>query len=297
MRWPMTPGRDCRYPSIDFDVNWPYGAHDTMHALALAAELGSIDDLALPETLQGKRRRLGHRHQPLTPLTMRNWINHPRWHYNRVERRALAAATVHWPARPEDLTDYTNRDILEAEWDARFGWDRRFVEIPPRSAGAAALVWCEANVTAVAAMAARSAGHCRVWATDILDEHHARIDLAATLRHITAHAHRLWRRHADTHLNLGPPDSAEWDVLIDLVDALNEYSRGLRGRTDTLVAYRQILRLDDVDDVSIRLEFGLPLDDPGPLDRDAIDHAVKAQLDELICELVAGPIPRLTMAQ
>jgi hypothetical protein len=294
MRWPTSPGRDSRYPSDDFDINWPYGAYDTMGALEYAAPAGTIDELALPEALQDKRRRLGHLHQPFPPLTIWNWPTHPRWRYRRHERRALTAATVHWPTCREDLAAYTNRDVLEAEWDARFAWEARWVEDPPRHAGSAALVWCEANVTAVAAVAARSAGGCRVWATDILDEHHARIDLDATLRHITTHAHRLWRRHADTHLSLGPANTAEWDALIDMIDALDEYSRGLRGQTDTLVAYREILRLDDVDDGSIRLEFGLPLDDDGPLDRDAIDRAVKAQLDDLVSDLTTGPIPRLT---
>jgi hypothetical protein len=203
---------------------------------------------------------------------------------------------VHWPTRREDLVAYANRDVLEAEWATRFDWEARFAQAPPHHAGAAALVWCEANVVAVAAMAARSAGGCRVWATDILDEHHARVDLDATLHHITATAHRLWRRHADTHLSFGPANTAEWDALIDTIDALNEYSRGLRGRTDTLVAYREILRLDDVDDASICLEFGLPHDDD-PLDRDAIDRDVKAQLDDLICGLTIGPIPRLTTPQ
>jgi hypothetical protein len=68
----------------------------------------------------------------------------------------------------------------------------------------------------------------------------------------------LWRTHADTHLHLGATDTETWPALLATVDHLTDYARALNGRADLLVAYREILRLDDIDDTAIRIEFGLP---------------------------------------
>ena len=71
------------------------------------------------------------------------------------------------------------------------------------------------------------------------------------------------------------------------------YARGLNGRTDLLLAYREILRLDDDTDKYIRIELGLPLDDPNPLDRSSLDAKLKDELDGIINGLAAEVLPLL----
>ncbi|WP_342314658.1 hypothetical protein LIX17_25780 (plasmid) [Mycobacterium avium subsp. hominissuis] len=274
MDWPdAAAGRDRRQ-SGDFDVDWPYRDHDVAGFLAHATPVGTIDEDALPPQLAAKRRRRGHQHTTYPPITWRQLATHPAWRYTPSERRALRAATICWPTSREDLAGYANADVLEAEWDARFGHTHY------THAGAAALVWPEPNAITAAYRSAKSARHSRLWKTDLLDVHHARIDIDGRLNLIVAAAHRLWRTHADTHLHFGSTDTDDWTRLLTAIDALTEYARILNGRADRLIAYREILCLD-VEDRWIRLEFGLPLESTA-LDRQALDRVVEQELSDLL---------------
>ncbi|MGJ6127407.1 hypothetical protein QN239_33040 [Mycolicibacterium sp. Y3] len=274
MDWPdAAAGRDRRR-SGDFDVDWPYRDHDVADFLAQASPVGTIDEDALPPQLAAKRRRRGHQRTTYPPFTWRQIATHPARRYTPSERRALRAATICWPTSREDLAGYDNADILEAEWNARFG------RTEYSHAGAAALVWPEPNAITAAYRSAQSARHSRLWKTDLLDTHDARLDVDARLNHIVAAAHRLWRTHADTHLHLGPTDTDAWGRLLESIDALTEYARILNGRADRLIAYREILRLD-VEDRWIGLELGLPLESTA-LDRQALDRAVEQELSDLL---------------
>lgn len=279
MEWPnAAAGQDRRQSTAAFDFDWPYGDHRVADFLAGATPPGTVDEDALPAQLAAKRRSRGHQHTTYPPADWRHISTHPGWHYTRSERRALRAATIAWPGAREDLARYANADILEAEWDARFG------NSGYTHPGAAALVWREPNAVSAAYRSAESARHSRLWKSELLDARHARIDIDARLARIVTAAHRLWRTHADTHLHLGPTDSTEWADILAATDTLTEYARALNGRADRLVAYREILRLDDVEDRWIRLEFGLPLD-TGALDRQALDQEVERELCDLLDEL------------
>lgn len=203
MDWPKTPGRDSRRSGA-FDITWPYRDPQMMDLLARATGNGTIDEHALPAALADKRRRRGQPHTQYPPASWRHLTAHPGWRYTRSERKALRRAVVQWPASLKDLADYPNRDVLEAEWATRFADD------PPTHPGAAALVWREPNVAATANTSAESARHSRLWKTDLLDAHNARLDLDAVMATIVATAHRLWRTHADTHLHLGATDTETW---------------------------------------------------------------------------------------
>lgn len=283
MDWPKTPGRDSRHNSA-FDISWPYRDHHMMDFLAHATGNTTIDEHALPAELTAKRRRRGHLHNPYPPINWRHPAAHPGWRYTRSERRALRAATIHWPASRQDLTAYANRDILEAEWDTRFTGDG------PVHAGAAALVWREPNAVATAFTSAKSARHSRLWKTDFLDAHNARLDIDAVMARIVTTAHRLWRTHADTHLHLGPTDTTTWTALLATVDLLTDYARALNGRADFLLSYREVLRLENIDDAAIRIEFGLPLDDTTPLNRTALDLDLNVELTALVCQLARSAL-------
>lgn len=249
MDWPKTPGRDSRRSGA-FDITWPYRDRHMMDFLAQATGNGMVDERALPAELAAKRRRRGLLHTPYPPINWRHPAAHPGWRYTRSERRALRAAIVRWPASRQDLAAYANHDVLEAE-------DTRFTGDGPVHAGAAALVWREPNAVATAFTSAKSARHSRLWKTDFLDAHNARLDIDAVMARIVTTAHRLWRAHADTHLHLGATDNV-WPALLSTVNQLTDYARALNGRADLLLAYREVLRAENVDDAAIRIEFGLP---------------------------------------
>lgn len=278
MDWPNAAAGQDRRPNIaDFDVDWPYRDHDAADVLSLATPPGTIDEDTLPTQLAAKRCSRGRQHTTYPPIDWRHLTTHPGWCYTRSERRALRTATIAWPSARQDLASYANADILEAEWDARFG-DSDYTH-----RGAAALVWREPNAVIAAYRSAESARHSRLWKTELLDACRARIDVDARLTRIVTAAHRLWRTHADTHLHVGATDPTGWADLLAAIDTLTEYARVLNGRADHLVAYREILRLD-VEDRWIRLEFGLP-PDTGALDRQALDQEVEHELCDLLDRL------------
>lgn len=106
-------------------------------------------------------------------------------------------------------------------------------------AGAAALVWREPHLVAVAQLLGREIRSSAAWNSDLFDVHRVRIDLPATLDGVYVRAHRIWRSRA----NLVPPPTndpddavarrrnaeitdaatAAWDTLVDLVRQLQDY--------------------------------------------------------------------------
>jgi hypothetical protein len=196
VRWPTTPGRDSRSNPV-FDVNWPYRDHDIMTAFATAASSGLVDEAALPRPLAATRAEC-HDRRGSRASRWNSW-----WNYSRAERRALCAATVRWPTDQSQLATFANGDVLDAEWHARLG------DSPTTHRGGAALVWCEANLVAIAQIIGQQICGCRIWHTAVLDQHDVRIDVDTAVHEVTIHAYRMWRSHADTYLNLGLSDEAE----------------------------------------------------------------------------------------
>ena len=157
----------------------------------------------------------------------------PHWVYTADELATLDAASIDWPAVPEELDRYANGEALRREWHNR--WMSR---IHP---GGAALVWREPHLVAVATLLGRdirsSPGN-----SELLDIHRVRIDLDQTLDGIYSRAHRIWRARA----NLVPPPSKDpadvvarrnaemsdaaadaWNTLVALVCQLQDYRKPL----------------------------------------------------------------------
>lgn len=296
MRWPQIPGRDSRYEvrgdtDISSWLQWPTSDAQMMDNLVDAIDNGTVDETALPYELAAKRIRLGHSGQPYPPsgrgkaFRWRNW--RARLPYSRPERRALQAAVITWPASRDELSGFANHDVLEAEWDTRFP----HTSTPHR--GVAALVWCHANVVAVASEIANRIRYARIWKSALLDEYGVRIDLDTVLRDIATRAYRLWRDHADSHLSLGIADQPAWDALINLVDTLSDYNLALHGRMDTLQLDHDILDLDDVDDAAIRIKFGCDPDEPvnRAALRETLQTELKDHMEELASILCGGSLP------
>lgn len=281
MDWPDAAAGCDRRQCGAFDLDWPYKDQDVADFLARATPPGTVDEDALPPQLAAKRHRRGQQRTTYPTFTWRQLFTHPTWRYTPSARRALRAVIISWPTSRQSLANYANADVLEAEWDARFG------QTQYSHAGAAALVWPEPNAIAAAYRSAQSARHSRLWKSDLLDAHQARVDIDGRLHQIVTTAHRLWRTHADTHLHLGPTDTYAWTRLLAAINSLTHYARTLNGRADRLIAYYEILRLDDIDDSSIRLEFGLPLE-PTALDRESLSRAVEQELSSLLGRLAAS---------
>ena len=107
-----------------------------------------------------------------------------------------------------------------------------------------------------------------------------------TLRDVTIRAYRMWRWHADAYLNLGLSDEAEWSQLVDIIDGLADYRRCLLGRADLLLAYQEVLGMDEVDDVAIALEFAL--DPSEPVDRVALKTELDEELGHIMNQIAAA---------
>ena len=158
----------------------------------------------------------------------------PHWVYTADELATLDAASIDWPAVPEELDRYANGEALRREWHNR--WMSR---IHP---GGAALVWREPHLVAVATLLGRDIRSSPAWNSELLDIHRVRIDLERTLDDIYVRAHRIWRARA----NLVPPPSKDpsdvvarrnaeitdaagdaWNTLVALVRQLQDYRKSL----------------------------------------------------------------------
>ena len=158
----------------------------------------------------------------------------PHWVYTADELATLDAASIDWPAVPEELDRYANGEALRREWHNR--WMSR---IHP---GGAALVWREPHLVAVATLLGRDIRSSPAWNSELLDIHRVRIDLEHTLDDIYLRAHRIWRARA----NLVPPPSKDpadvvarrnaeitdaagdaWNTLVALVRQLQDYRKSL----------------------------------------------------------------------
>ena len=158
----------------------------------------------------------------------------PHWVYTADELATLDAASIDWPAVPEELDRYANGEALRREWHNR--WMSR---IHP---GGAALVWREPHLVAVATLLGRDIRSSPAWNSELLDIHRVRIDLERTLDDIYLRAHRIWRARA----NLVPPPSKDpadvvarrnteitdaagdaWNTLVALVRQLQDYRKSL----------------------------------------------------------------------
>ena len=158
----------------------------------------------------------------------------PHWVYTADELATLDAASIDWPAVPEELDRYANGGALRREWHNR--WMSR---IHP---GGAALVWREPHLVAVATLLGRDIRSSPAWNSELLDIHRVRIDLERTLDDIYLRAHRIWRARA----NLVPPPSKDpadvvarrnteitdaaadaWNTLVALVRQLQDYRKSL----------------------------------------------------------------------
>ena len=158
----------------------------------------------------------------------------PHWLYTADELTTLDAACIDWPAVPEELDRYANGETLRREWFSRWLW-----RMQP---GAAALVWREPHLVAVATLLSRDIRSSAAWNSDLFDIHRVRIDLEQTLDGIYSRAHRIWRARA----NLVPPPTRHrddmvarrnteitdaachaWDTLVELVRQLQDYKRQL----------------------------------------------------------------------
>ncbi|QNJ90043.1 hypothetical protein HZU40_00655 (plasmid) [Mycolicibacterium fluoranthenivorans] len=158
----------------------------------------------------------------------------PHWVYTDDELATLEAASIDWPAVPEELDRYANGEALRREWHNR--WMSR---IHP---GGAALVWREPHLVAVATLLGRDIRSSPAWNSELLDIHRVRIDLERTLDDIYIRAHRIWRARA----NLVPPPNKDpadvvarrnaeitdaagdaWNTLVALVGQLQDYRKSL----------------------------------------------------------------------
>ena len=170
----------------------------------------------------------------LVRFARRSAATAPHWVYTVDELATLDAASIDWPAVPEELDRYANGGALRREWHNR--WMSR---IHP---GGAALVWREPHLVAVATLLGRDIRSSPAWNSELLDIHRVRIDLERTFDDIYLRAHRIWRARA----NLVPPPSKDpadvvarrnaeitdaaadaWNTLVALVRQLQDYRKSL----------------------------------------------------------------------
>ena len=154
--------------------------------------------------------------------------------YTADELATLDAASIDWPAVPEELDRYANGEALRRE--SRNRWTSRI------QSGGAALVWREPHLVAAATLLGRDIGSSPAWNSELFDIHRVRIDLEQTLDDIYLRAHRIWRARA----NLVPPPSKDpadvvarrnaeitdaagdaWNTLVALVRQLQDYRKSL----------------------------------------------------------------------
>lgn len=234
------------HPPIDDAVRAPLDyAYTATEIMAALPRSKGVDASALPIDLQRKAAEHG---DDLTDISHSENLANPRpllariavrlgwrdpkpgWVYTADEVATLDAAALDWPAVPEELDRYASSDALRRDWHKRWMW-----RMQP---GAAALVWREPHLVAVAHLLGRDIRSSTAWNSDLFDIHRVRIDLPSTLDDIHVRAHRIWRARA----NLVPPPTkdpddvvarrnaeitdaagAAWDTLVSLVRQLLDY--------------------------------------------------------------------------
>lgn len=152
--------------------------------------------------------------------------------YTDDELRQLEAGVAAWPEMAEDLDEYANSAALHEQWAQRWRW----AETP----GAAALVWREPHLVAIAALICGDIASSRAWHSELFDVHRIRIDLDQTFIDIHLRAHRIWSARANLIPVTGelPDDPVRrrndditaaaddaWSTLVELVRQLQDYQR------------------------------------------------------------------------
>jgi hypothetical protein len=170
----------------------------------------------------------------LTRCARRRTAAAPPWVYSDDELKTLDAASIDWPAVPEELDRYANGTALRREWHGTW-----LARIQP---GGAALVWREPHLVAVAALLGRDIQASPTWHSELLDIHRVRIDLDRTLDEVYIRAHRIWRARA----NLVAPTTADpTDVVArrdaEITDAADDAWTTLVALVRQLQGYRSAL--------------------------------------------------------
>lgn len=166
--------------------------------------------------------------------------------YSDTEVEALQNASTEWPVIPDDLDRYPNHVVLRQDWISHWSWNT----YPSLNLRAAAIVWREPHLVAIANLVGRDIAASAAWRSELFDLHRVRIDLDQTLADINLRAHRIWRARA----NLVPPPSDDpedpvarrnneilaaaekaWAALVELVRQLIDYQKQL-APIDAMVA-------------------------------------------------------------
>lgn len=152
--------------------------------------------------------------------------------YTDDELCQLESGVAAWPEMAEDLDGYANSEALHEQWAQRWRWS----DTP----GAAALVWREPHLVAIAALICGDIANSRAWRSELFDLHRIRIDLDQTLIDIHLRAHRIWSARANLIPVTGelPDDPVRrrnddvtaaaddaWSTLVELVRQLQDYQR------------------------------------------------------------------------
>lgn len=202
--------------------------------------------------------------------------------YIRHDRAQLRAARTVWPtSRRTLITEYPHAPALVENWD------RRFAGRDPNHRGAAALVWPEPNMVAMACVLAGSIRRTHTWTTSLLDNHRVRIDLDAALARITALAHRRWRLTRTAPGPTAPDTRHDWGHLVDAIDELADYAATING-LDAALRRKAVLDVG-AEDTVLAFEF---LADPDDFDRDDARAQLSTSLHHTLSAL-AGRLQHL----
>ena len=110
--------------------------------------------------------------------------------YTAAELATLDAASINWPAVPEELDRYPNGEACAANGTI----DGVDTSSPgQRASSGVNPIWF-----AAATLLGRDIGSSAAWNCELFDVHHrVRIDLEPTLDDIYLRAHRMWRARAN----------------------------------------------------------------------------------------------------
>ena len=229
-------------------VVYPLAAYGAVLTVIIAIALMAVHALRNPDASSAEILAASDRFRDLAAalgvVTLGLWFARRRasaspWVYTAEEFAILDAASIAWPAVPEDLDRYANGETLRREWHNI--WMAR---IQP---GAASLVWREPHLVAIATLLGREIRSSPTWQSELLDVHRVRIDLDRTLTDIHLRAHRIWRARANL---VAPPSTDPEDVVArrnaEIDDAAGEAWNTLLDLVRQLQAYRKALASVDV---------------------------------------------------